>query len=135
MPIEWSNELTTGVEKIDSQHKELINRINKLHAASREGKGKEVIDELMVFLEDYVKSHFGEEERFMKQYSYPQTDFHIAQHRDFIKRYQELKTELHSTGQRLITVIETNELLGRWWINHITKLDRSLGMYLRERLK
>lgn len=58
MPIEWSTELTTGVERIDNQHKELINRINKLQGASREGKGKEVIDELMVFLEDYIKSHY-----------------------------------------------------------------------------
>lgn len=135
MPIEWNIELTTGVEKIDNQHKELIGRINQLHAASREGKGKDVIDELMVFLEDYVKSHFSEEERFMKQYSYPQAEFHMAQHKDFIRRYEELKTEFRSSGQRLITVIGTNELLGRWWINHITKLDRSLGMYLRERLK
>ncbi len=135
MSIEWSVELSTGVEKIDNQHKELIKRINQLRGAAREGKGKEIIDDLMVFLEDYIKNHFGEEERFMKQYSYPQTGYHVAQHRDFIEKYQDLKKELISSGERLVAVIETNALLGQWWINHITKIDRSLGMYLRDKLK
>ena len=40
--IEWSEKLSIGIKVIDDQHK-LIEQINILHSAMREGKAKEVV--------------------------------------------------------------------------------------------
>ncbi|MCX7793602.1 MAG: bacteriohemerythrin [Thermodesulfovibrionales bacterium] len=134
MPLKWSDELSTGVNEIDAQHKELLKRLNMLREACREGRGKEIIDELILFLEDYIKIHFGLEERYMKQYNYPGIEFHIAQHRDLEKRFKELKADFEKNGLRLVATLETNELLGQWWLNHISRTDKELGRYLRDKM-
>ena len=41
--LSWTEELRTGIDIIDSQHKELIAKVNALHEAMKVGKGKEKI--------------------------------------------------------------------------------------------
>lgn len=131
MALEWSDELSTGVSEIDAQHKELLSRLKTLRDACREGEGKELIDEMMDFIGYYINEHFGLEERYMRQFNYPQMDFHIREHREFTKRYLELRDELRKTGWKLYATLQTNELLGLWWISHISKVDKALGTYLK----
>ena len=52
MAIEWTKDLETGVALIDEQHKELFDRVNKLLAASSQGRGKEEVGSLLGFLEE-----------------------------------------------------------------------------------
>ncbi len=132
MAFEWSDELSVGIPDIDRQHKELLNKIKELREACREGRGKELIDEMMAFLERYINDHFSCEERYMKEFNYPQMVFHVKEHTDFTKRYLELRDELRKRGWRLYTTLETKDLLGLWWINHISKVDRELGRFLKD---
>ena len=55
MAFKWTKALAVGVEEIDNQHKELFEKVNELVAAMREKKGKEIIKETMVFMENYVE--------------------------------------------------------------------------------
>ena len=71
MFMEWSNNLATGVPEIDNQHKEIINRVNSLSAACSEGKGKEEVLRVLLFLEEYIKEHFAAEERLQLRHAYP----------------------------------------------------------------
>ncbi|MEK6690446.1 MAG: bacteriohemerythrin [Nitrospirota bacterium] len=134
MAIKWTEDLATGVDEIDDQHKELFKRINRLLDACKQGEGKEVIDGLMLFLSDYVVNHFGTEERLMDRYNYPESRSHRSQHENFQKRFTDLKRELQMSGERLVAVIRTNQLLGDWWINHIGKVDKGLGAFLRTKI-
>ncbi len=135
MPLEWTEELETGVAEIDNQHKELFRRINMLRDAAKEGKGRDAIDEIFDFLGQYVIEHFSSEEKLMQQYEYPEADVHIRQHRYFIESYQKLKKDLHDSGQRLLIFIETNAFLGKWWMDHISKVDKALGRFLKEKMR
>jgi hemerythrin len=134
MAIEWTEDLTTGINEIDTQHKELFKRINRLLDACYQGKGKEEIDDLIRFLSDYVVDHFGTEESLMDRYDYPESRPHRSQHEDFQKRFSDLKRELQTSGERLVAVIGTNQLLGDWWINHIGKVDKTLGAFLKTKI-
>ena len=62
MAIEWTEDLATGVNKIDNQHKELFKRINNLLEACNQGRGKNEVEKVIKFLDDYVIIHFSEEE-------------------------------------------------------------------------
>lgn len=129
MAIEWTNDLATGSAKIDKQHKEIFVRINDMLDACNQGQGKAKVESLIAFLEDYIFSHFGEEERFMKEHSYPEYAAHKALHDEFIVQLGKLKYTVKTEGVGVHTVIATNQLVVNWFINHIRKVDTKLGAF------
>ena len=131
MSIEWTKDLATDVNEIDDQHKELLKNMNELLIACRHGKGREVIDKLMLFLSDYVVHHFGTEERFMDSYNYESSQSHKSQHEYFKKKFSDIRRRLEINGGRLTAVVEITQLLGDWLINHIGKVDKALGEFLK----
>ena len=58
----FKNNLLTGNELIDEQHKELIGRINKLINACENGVCQLEAIRMLDFLSDYTDFHFREEE-------------------------------------------------------------------------
>ena len=64
MRAEFDESLVTGNEMIDSQHKELIDKINKLLDSCETSKSKLVAVKTLDYLADYTEFHFGEEENF-----------------------------------------------------------------------
>jgi hypothetical protein len=59
------------VDEIDDQHKEIFRRINGLLDSCRQGKGKEDVGKVINFLDDYVVTHFGREEKYVIDNSFP----------------------------------------------------------------
>lgn len=131
MAILWSDDLATGVGVIDSQHKELFRRINSLLEACNIGKGKEEVNTVIKFLEDYVVTHFSEEERHMINFKYPDYDHHKSEHLKFGENFSKLKDHLQTDGIGLTAVIMTNQLVVDWLRNHIRRIDKDLGSFLK----
>jgi len=77
--MQWTEDLSVGVETIDNQHKELFSRINSLADAIRQGKCTYIIHGVVTFLEDYAASHFSAEEAFMQHHAYPEYQQHRQQ--------------------------------------------------------
>src|SRR6185369_9913316 len=57
MSMEWNNNLATGIADIDNQHREIFSRVAKLTDACSDGRGKEEVLRLLLFLQDYIKEH------------------------------------------------------------------------------
>ncbi|MFC1564645.1 bacteriohemerythrin [candidate division KSB1 bacterium] len=133
MEVEWDDDLSTGVGIIDNQHKNLINRIKKLAAAVNHNRaGLEVI-QLIKFLEDYTRSHFSMEEKYMKKYKYPEIVFHVKQHREFIQTLNELR-RLYS-GQTRVDVEMAKHLqyeLWQYFREHISVVDAVFADFLKK---
>jgi hemerythrin-like metal-binding protein len=133
--MEWTEDLAVGVEKIDSQHKELFIRINDLVAAIKQSVCKYKIGDVVKFLDDYVVFHFGEEEEYMQKYSYPEYPQHKAEHTKFLKNFNRLKKKLpeleggKKPGSYDLSV-EVNQVVVDWIIEHIKKKDKKFGSYL-----
>ncbi|MCR4430929.1 MAG: bacteriohemerythrin [Tepidanaerobacteraceae bacterium] len=132
MAVQWTEDLATGIEEIDSQHKELFNRINALVDACSKGKGKEELTGVINFLGDYVVMHFGAEEKRMKAQGFPDYDKHKKQHDDFIGEFRDLKEKLEQKGPTVDLVIKVNHFLFDWLMNHIRKMDKVLGAFLKK---
>ena len=62
MRIVFDEELYTGNELIDNEHKELIDRVNKLVESCENGKEKVTAVKTLDFLMDYTEFHFSDEE-------------------------------------------------------------------------
>ncbi len=132
--FEWTDDLSVGVEIINNQHKELFKRVNSLLQAMNEGKGEDEIKEIIGFLEEYVVVHFGTEEDFMTRYNYPDYPFHKGEHEAFKKDFVELKRDYEIHGVTLTLIIEIQQRVCDWLINHIGKVDKMFGRFLIKKL-
>jgi hemerythrin len=133
MALEWKEDLAVGVKEIDEQHKELFAKINALFDACNAGKGKEFIDPVIKYLQDYVVLHFGAEEKLQKDSNYPGYAAHKEQHDKFIQDFMELKANIETKGVSGLTIVKLNQVLVDWLINHIRKTDKAFATYLKEK--
>ncbi|MBI3754488.1 MAG: hemerythrin family protein [Deltaproteobacteria bacterium] len=132
MPIEWNNDLCVGVDVIDNQHKELLRRINALLDACSQGKGKDEVGRVIKFLEDYITVHFNAEEAIQKKNGYPDYETHKGLHDEFRKNFSELKKRFENEVVGLYLVLLTNRTVVDWLINHIGRIDKALGSFLKK---
>lgn len=137
--IKWTEDLSVGVETIDEQHKELFERINSLVQAIKQKVCKYKISDVIKFLEDYVQTHFNEEEKYMLKYKYPHYEHHKSQHEYFKKELLTLKPELlkleggTKPGSYELSVT-TNQLVVDWILAHVANIDKQLGKFLQTKI-
>jgi hemerythrin len=131
MAVEWRENLATGIEEIDQQHMELFRRFNSLLAACNQGKGKDEVYSLLLFLNDYIRIHFTLEEHLQMQHDYPGYGAHKEQHDKFRKDLRELERQFVEEGASLALVIQTNQTLINWLLRHISGTDKELACFLR----
>jgi hemerythrin len=131
MGIAWRDSLSIGVEDIDNQHKQLLSHFDQLLKACEAGKGLEELKRLLNFLDEYVVKHFKDEESIQRLRNYPGYEAHKKEHESFIARLKTLKQEISIEGVALHHLMETNNLLLKWLINHISTVDVQLGTYLK----
>lgn len=131
MTLQWTDDLATGHQDIDRQHRELFDRFNRFLEACSSRQGPAEILRLFEFLDQYVVEHFRQEEQLMKQHDYPETLFHQQQHREFTSRLRELRRELAKAGATITVLIHTNKALLYWLSTHIKQIDIKLGRFLQ----
>lgn len=130
----WSPSLSVGVDWIDDQHKELFDRINKLLDAMRSGQGDKEIAPIIKFLEEYVRNHFREEEKIMTKYKHPKLDAHKEQHISFNEKFKEMQKLYKEQGSSTKIVLEIQKMMNEWWVNHINRVDKALGAFLKDKV-
>lgn len=131
MAIEWKTNLETGLKVIDDQHRELFRRFNKLLEACNSGKGRDEVMKVLLFLDDYIRSHFSEEEALQRKFNYPGHPAHLVLHRDFIKTVEELEKQFKDEGANISLVIQTNQMMVNWLTQHIGRMDREFAEFVR----
>lgn len=127
----WTPNLSVGVTAIDLEHKELINRIDALYEAGKNRKSAEYVGGLLVFLQDYTKTHFAHEETYMQSIHYPGYDQQKQQHTAFIDHLAKLQQEFDKAGGSLLVILDANQFLLNWLTKHITILDKQIGEYAK----
>ncbi|MBI5690267.1 MAG: bacteriohemerythrin [Verrucomicrobia bacterium] len=133
--IEWDPAtMATGVESVDEQHQELIARINELHRACREGRGRDELMTLLEFLGAYAKAHFAEEEEIMERHRCPAHGRNRTAHARFLQRYGELCELVQRDGASTTVILKLKQMLGDWLQNHICTVDHELRHCPRQAL-
>lgn len=130
MYAEFSENLVTGNEMIDSQHKELIGRINKLLDSCEQSTEKATAVKMLDYLADYTDFHFSAEEQLQKDIGYPGYDQHKVQHEAFKKTIAELTEMLEEEegpSNAFVEKVQANVI--KWFYTHIEGFDRSVAEY------
>ena len=132
MSLQWTDGLSVGVPEIDGQHRELIERLNRLVTALQRNDRAE-LTRLMSFLGAYVVEHFTAEEMQMLATGYPGYAEHKAQHAAFVSEYVNLKALLETEGSTATLTLKLSSTLSSWLVRHIYGNDIKLGAHLRVR--
>ena len=127
--IVWDKRLETGHPKIDEQHLSLIDTYNRLHNAMKQGKGKDEVGSILIFLKDYTVTHFAMEEGLMKESAYPGMGKHLEIHKDLVAQVADLVDKFQK-GTVTITLPVMN-FLEDWLTKHIQGEDFRLAEYLK----
>lgn len=124
----WSEEYSVNVNGLDNQHKKLVDLINELHSAMKEGKSKEVLGKIIEELISYTKFHFSAEETLMLQNKFPGLSKHKEEHEAFTKKVIEFE-EKFLRGSVVLSQ-EIIIFLKDWLLNHIQVTDKNYSPYL-----
>jgi hemerythrin len=129
--ITWSRNFSVGVDKIDKEHRGLIDLINLLHTEMLAGKSKDVLGPVLDKLIVYTKTHFSTEESLFRTHGYPLAAAHKKEHETLTQKVLELQTELKS-GKNVISITVLN-FLRDWLTNHILKQDLAYKLFFEDR--
>ncbi|HEX7492068.1 MAG TPA: hemerythrin family protein [Candidatus Limnocylindrales bacterium] len=121
--IVWDQSMTTGVDSVDDQHKQLIAWLNDLLVAMSQGRGRLELQDLLDQLGNYAVTHFGHEEGCMAKYQCPIAPKNVAQHKEFIVTFASFREEFEHDGAPAHLVVRIETELMRWLSGHIKRTD------------
>lgn len=128
--VEWTPNLSVGIQEIDEQHKVLIGIINRLYDETVINQAnKSVIEGLIQELVDYTMVHFAVEESLFRIFDYPGIEKHMGVHVSLKQQVLDLNNKVKEG-----TLVNTELLmfLKRWLTNHILQEDQLYAPFLLE---
>lgn len=129
--MQWADNLSIGVDAIDNQHKELINRANSFFTALKNGSGKEETLKVLAFLSSYVVNHFRDEEAIQVRHNYPKYQEHRKLHKDFLETVKTMKADIEKNGVTTASSTMIAMTVSNWLVNHINLQDKDIGRHIR----
>ena len=128
--IEWSGELSVGIEEIDAQHKVLVDLLNRIHEAIQQRHGTEVTRQIVDQLGEYTRIHFAVEESLMRILHYSEYEQHKDEHDKLIEQLNALQKKLVE-GKASVSY-ELAHFLKVWLTKHIMEADKRYSPYFLE---
>ncbi|RKZ39980.1 MAG: hemerythrin [Gammaproteobacteria bacterium] len=127
--IEWSDELSVGIQEIDEQHKVLVNILNELNAAIKTGRSFDIRVKLLDKIIEYTKTHFIVEESLMRILGYPKYEEHKQQHEILMVQVLEHRVKMTSLEGSSLSSYDLLFFLRHWLSEHIMKSDKEYEPY------
>ena len=129
--IDWNQSLSVGLNQIDTQHKKLIDLVNRLHGAMGQGQATQVLGATLKELVTYTRTHFSTEERLMSGHGYPDFAAHKKEHDDLTGQVSQLLAEFES-GKTMISIKVMN-FLKNWLTKRIAGTDKKYAPFLKSK--
>jgi hemerythrin-like metal-binding protein len=130
--IQWKDEYSVGVAKLDGQHKRLFNIINKLIGHPGSSADITLISQTLKEMVNYAKEHFTDEEELMQKYGFAELEQQRKQHAYFVNTTTELALNVLNDGQK--TGDEIAEFLRTWLTIHILKWDMKYKEFFKSKM-
>ncbi len=128
--IDWSDDLSVGVQEIDDDHKKMIEYYNELFTACFCSMGSAVVHETLKKLIEYTKYHFQREEGLMEKEGYPGLAEQRHEHEELIRTVEDIQKKAEADPDDELSY-DVLGFVGAWIRNHILESDLTLARYIR----
>lgn len=129
--VEWTDNLSVGIEEIDAQHKLLVQLINRLYDETIVHQpDAQVLDNILNQLVEYTVIHFAVEESLFRIFDYPAAETHTHHHDDLKNQVLALQKKVRS-GEASVNT-ELLLFLKGWLQHHILEEDKLYSPFLIE---
>jgi hemerythrin len=123
----WSEDLGTGVESMDAEHRLQVSLVNALEELLRKGGDQALATRTLAQLVDFSRVHFLSEELMMRLYAYPQHDAHKLEHGRLTDQVSDLQRRFEQGETQAALALADG--LHRWLAGHIRTMDRAFAMW------
>jgi hemerythrin len=130
--LKWDKRLETGIDEVDSQHRDLFRRIDSLELSLYGGKSKVETMMMIEYLEAYVEEHFDAEEGLLLRFGYPDIGKHRQEHHEFRELYKKIRDEYEKKEADSYMALDVDKEIRKWWENHIMKSDKAFVPYVKQ---
>ncbi len=130
MPLAWDGSLSVGVEELDANHREINARTKMLGEAIGSGRA-EAAAEVLRGLITSLATHHVEEERWMRERSYPRLEAHARAHQLGLETLERAALAL-AEGCDSPRFLDLMERTARWLDVHLRSEDLRMGMFNEE---
>lgn len=123
MDLRWTEQLSVGNAMIDTEHKDLLDKINVVERAIR-ARDSVALSQSFKLLEDCVRMHFADEELLAQTINYP-FEHNKMEHQYVQKEFQFMRDELVAkNGVWSESAAEHySYFLSEWMVQHILNED------------
>ncbi len=125
--IEWNDKYSVNISLIDEQHKNFIGIINKAIIAKKQSEDANEVLGILNEMTGYTFEHFETEERYMKEFNFPENLTHRKEHNNFIDNVLYYKNKVVGGDSQIIN--EILEYLKQWLVYHIEISDKKYSDY------
>jgi len=130
--LDWDDKFLIGIDQLDFEHKDLLDRLNSLHAALVEHTDVEQINQCVGGIYARLEIHFALEERVMREGDYPEYDQHKALHAELLNDFADLMHELESNPAQEYSEVVKGKLRN-WLIDHIMQNDKKMAVMVADK--
>lgn len=119
--MEWNSELDVGVQKMNDEHKDILDVMNQLYDAKQAGKSGPYIVKIVEELGRITSDHFASEEAYMESINYPELTSHKLIHKSLLEKYTQHYEEIKRSNGDMHDAFF--HFLKLWLTAHIKGID------------
>jgi hemerythrin len=129
----WNKDYIVNIEQIDNEHRSIIQKYERLYNLMKDGSGHEYYEELLHYLEEYVITHFINEQRLHHEADYDLTEEHQNIHDEFKNSLSRIINTEKMNPPSDVDLIKINLFIKNWWIHHILIEDKKFGDFIQSK--
>jgi hemerythrin len=126
-----TDDLLTGIEDVDAQHRILFELANDVVETSDEKKGRAFFERTSTFLKEYVAYHFASEEMVMLEHHYPKAEAHSQRHASLRAELATLVLDPNAAGSVKKINAQLCFFIEDLVVQHVRTWDREMAAFYR----
>ena len=130
--LRWDQSYSVNVAILDLQHERLFHTVAELERALATEAPDTLIEEFIEKVVSHTIEHFATEEALMQEHGFPGLAAHCYEHSLLSQKLTQLNLS-HMAGRPGIPAALL-DFLQTWLREHILKIDKQYGEFLRSRL-
>ncbi len=126
--IHFSDELLTGDEGIDNEHRLIFFLVNNMQGSVYGGSLEVGLRTYVNILKTHATNHFAHEEEFMALHKYTEMEEHLKEHEGFVNTIKAVEEKM-AVGA--LTFEEIQTMVAEWLNTHIRDMDLKMVLAVR----